>query len=57
MIFQYLHSFGKLSEAVASILVVDKSSVLIIWRSPNGNVSRNCYYLHRLYTLVTESFF
>ena len=57
MIFQYLRSFGKLSEVVASVLVVDKSSVLIIWRSPDGNVSRNRYYLHRLHTLVTESFF
>ena len=57
MIFQYLCLFGKLSEAVASVLVVDKSSVLIIWRSPDGNVSKNRYYLHGLHTLVTKSFF
>ena len=36
MIFQYLRLFGKMSEAVASILLVDKSSVLIIWRSLDG---------------------
>ena len=42
---------------MASVLLVDKSSVLIIWRSPDGNISRNRDYLHRLHTLLTESFF